>query len=216
MALKSYRELSAIDVSPYCKTRDAKDESGKKVQIPYLPWAVCKRLLHENGAETVYFEPVINESGSSLIQTSTEFKNDKGRVNRCYEVRVRIVIDDLIFEYQTPLLNGNLVVYEDTLNQLRVNNALARAFVKGVAVRTGLGISLWEDDEPADNGNDDLSGHNLLLIKQRIEKLITAKMGKGLTAKDIANKTGMTEKQVAGCLNALVTIYKMEKEIEKL
>ena len=214
--LKSYKELSAIDVTKYCKYREAKDDKGTKQKIPYLPWAVCKRLLHENGAETVYFEPVVNEDGTSLIQSNVEFKNEKGRVNRCYEVRVRIVIDDLTFEYQTPLLNGNLVVYEDTLNQLRVNNALARAFVKGVAVRTGLGISLWEDDEPCDKVEDDLNGHNALMIKTRIEKLITRKLASGKSTKDIANACGIAEKQVGSDLNALVKISEMERAIEKL
>ncbi len=216
MALKSYSELAAIDVLPFCKTREAKDEKGAKIQIPYLPWVVCKRLLHENGAETVYFEPVVDKNGNSLIQTETAFTNDKGRVNRCYEVRVRIVIDDLTFEYQTPLLNGSLVVYEDTLNQLRVNNAQARAFVKGVAIRTGLGIKLWENDEPDDNKEEDLSVHNLLLVKKRIEKLITAKIGKGVSVKDMAAATDMTEKQIQGCLKSLVIINNMEKAIEKL
>lgn len=214
--LKSYKELSAIDVKPYCKQREAKDEKGNKVQIDYLPWAICKKLLHDNGAETVYFEPVTNKDGTSLIQSEAVFKNDKGRVNRCYEVRVRIVIDDLQFEYQTPLLNGSLVVYEDTLNQLRVNNALARAFVKGVAVRTGLGISLWEDDEPCDKAEDDLSGHNALFIKKRIEKLISKKLAEGKSTKDIASAAGIAEKQVGVYLNALTKIFEMERAIEKL
>ena len=49
--LKPYSELVKIDVLPYCDKREAKDDKGRKVQVPYLNWATCKNLLHENGAE---------------------------------------------------------------------------------------------------------------------------------------------------------------------
>lgn len=46
---KSFREMMAVDVRPFIKQRDGAD---------YLPWASCKKLLHDNGAETVLFEPI--------------------------------------------------------------------------------------------------------------------------------------------------------------
>ena len=112
--LKSFAELRKIDVLPYCETREAKDENGKKIQVPYLNWAKCKDLLHENGAEVVYFEPIVNENGSTLFMTDVPFTDSKGNKNRCFEVRVKIVIDDLEFTQNYPLLNGVYVVREDT------------------------------------------------------------------------------------------------------
>lgn len=38
--LKSYEELRNIDVKRFCKKRDGLD---------YLPWAICVKLLHDNG-----------------------------------------------------------------------------------------------------------------------------------------------------------------------
>ena len=49
MALKSFNELIKIDVRPQCDTRDAKDENGKTIKVPYLSWGKCVKLLHENG-----------------------------------------------------------------------------------------------------------------------------------------------------------------------
>ena len=95
--LKSYKELREIDVLPFCEERETKDERGKKVMVPYLNWAKCKDLLHENGAEVVYYEPLVNENGSTLFMTKDAFVDSKGNRNRCFEVRVRIVIDDLEF-----------------------------------------------------------------------------------------------------------------------
>ena len=45
MALKSYSEMRKIDVKPFCEKRDG---------IDYLNWAMCIKLLHDNGAEHVY------------------------------------------------------------------------------------------------------------------------------------------------------------------
>ncbi len=193
--LKPYKELRKIDVLPHCDKREAKDEKGKKKLVPYLNWAKCKDLLHENGAETVYYEPLLNESGSSLFMTAEPFTDNKGNRNRCFEVRVRIVIDDLEFVQNYPLLNGMYVVREDTVNQLRLSNAQARAFVKGVAIRTGLGFGLWvNDDETTPRGDgDDLHFHNALKIKERVEQKITRLLASGLSLREIAEQTGLQE-----------------------
>ena len=49
--LKNYDELVKIDVTPYCDLRDAKDDKGKPIKVPYLNWAKCKELLHENACD---------------------------------------------------------------------------------------------------------------------------------------------------------------------
>lgn len=201
--LKKFDELYKIDVMPFCDLKDGKDDKGKPIKIPYLNWAKCVTLLHENGAETVYFTPLRNEEGSYLF-SSRDVHNKDGRTTGCYFVSVEIHIDDLVFTQDLPLLNGNLVVYDDTLNQLRISNAHARAFVKGVAIRTGLGFSLWaEDDEGEKASSEDLSIHNLYKIKQRIEQTITDKLKKGMTKGEIADKCGLKEKD----LDLILTKY---------
>ena len=215
MALKSYNELRKIDVLPYCDKRETKDDKGKKVMVPYLNWAKCKDLLHENGAETVYFEPLVNENGSTLFMTDIPFKDSKGNSNRCFEVRVKIVIDDLEFVQNYPLLNGMYVVREDNINQLRLSNAQARAFVKGVAIRTGLGFGLWltEDETTQRDGEEDLYFHNILKIKERVERLVTVKMDEGLTLPQICEKLNIDEDQFNVYLRHYTILDRMEKAI---
>lgn len=137
--LKSYEELRKVDVRPYCDPRDG---------FLYLNWAKCIELLHDNGAEKVYFEPIPDEkTGSSLRMSDVEFKDSKGNVNRVYETRIKVVIDDLVFIMQTPVMNGSNPVKDNSMNQNRVWTSMCRAFVKGVAIHTGLGFSLWLDEE---------------------------------------------------------------------
>lgn len=215
--LKKFDELYKIDVMPYCDFKEGKDDKGKKIEIPYLNWAKCVTLLHENGAETVYFNPLKNEEGGYLF-TSREVYNKDGRVTGCYFVSVEIHIDDLVFTQDLPLLNGNLVVYDDTLNQLRISNAHARAFVKGVAIRTGLGFSLWAEDNEDDKATaEDLSLHNIWKIKQRIEQRFTDLMKRGVTQTEICDKCGLKEKDVGAILGKYMNgIAYLEDALRKI
>lgn len=85
--LKSFNELVQLDVMPYCDKRKAKDENGKQIEVPYLSWGNCKMLLHENGAESVYFTPRTNAAGSYVFcHYATADKNK--RSTGCYFVSV--------------------------------------------------------------------------------------------------------------------------------
>lgn len=213
--LKPYSELVKIDVLPYCDKREAKDDKGRKVQVPYLNWATCKTLLHENGAESVYFVPLKAPNGSYLFM-SADVENKDGRKTGCWFVSVEIHIDDRTFTMDMPLMNGSLVVYEDTLNQLRISNAHARAFVKGVAIHTGLGFSLWCTDKDTEQDPDDLSGHSIVAIKRRIETELTAKMQRGMDMDDILSAIGINRRQFDNTMKAIDNIQWLESQILKL
>lgn len=213
--LKPYNELVKIDVLPYCDKREAKDDKGRKVLVPYLNWATCKTLLHENGAESVYFVPLKAPNGSYLFM-SADVENKDGRKTGCWFVSVEIHIDDRTFTMDMPLMNGSLVVYEDTLNQLRIANAHARAFVKGVAIHTGLGFSLWCTDKDTDPDPDDLSGHSIVAIKRRIETELTAKMQRGMDMDDILSAIGINRRQFDNTMKTIDNIQWLESQILKL
>ena len=216
--LKSWAEMRKIDVRPFCDVRKAKDDDGRVIDVPYLNWAKCKELLHQNGAEVVYFEPCTNANGSSLFMADQVF-TDKNRVtNRCYEVRVKIVIDDLTFEAQYPLMNGSNPVKDNSMNQQRLWNAQTRAFVKGVAMRTGLGFGLWVDggEDSGDDAGDDLSRHSLFAIKERMQIAYTNAIKKGLSTKDIAERLNMTEDGVKSYFAFFTALDQFEKGLNSL
>lgn len=144
--LKSYEEMRKIDVKPYCEERDG---------MLYLNWAKCISLLHENGATIVHWEPIPDEeTGNSLRMTKEVFADKSGNTNRCYETRIRVVIDDKEYIMQSPVMNGNNPVKDNSMSQQRVWNSMCRSFVKCVAINTGLGFDLWlkEESRPFANG----------------------------------------------------------------
>lgn len=215
--LKPYSELRKIDVLPFCEYRKAKDDKGNSVDVPYLNWAKCIDLLHENGAEDVYYEPIKNADGGYLF-VSKETADKNGRTTGCYFVSVKIHIDDKEFTMDMPLMNGSLVIYDDTLNQLRIDNCHKRAFVKGVAIRTGLGFNLWISEKDTDSASDDLSMHNVLAIKQRIELLITQKMKRyGFDQADLCRELGIKEKQFVQIMaSSFSNIALLEERLKSL
>ena len=214
--LKSFNEMRKINVLPYCEMREAKDDNGRKIEVPYLNWARCKDLLHQNGAEKVIFEPVTGSNGSSLIMADATFLDKNGVANRCYEVRVKVTIDDLVFESQFPLMNGSNPVKDNSLTQQRVWNAQTRAFVKGVAIHTGLGFDLWLNDATGTEQEDDLSKHSLDAIKLRFQQTYTQKLQKHMSVKDIADGLNMTDDEVRVIFTYFDQLKRFEAALQKL
>jgi hypothetical protein len=209
---KTFREMAAIDVSPFVKIRD----DDKKKEAAYLPWAVCKKLLHDHGAENVMFFPVPGPDGSTLRKSELAFADKNGVENRCYEVLVHIVVDNLEWYTVYPVLNGNNPVKDNSMSQLRVHNAVRRAFVKGVAERIGLGFSLWldSDDLPETTHEDDLSKHDLMKCKQRLSELITYKMNiQGIPIDVIAEKIGYSVDELRGMLGWYKILDRIERTV---
>lgn len=206
--LKSFNELRDTDVTRYIKQRDGAD---------YLPWASVVDLLHENGAEKVFFSPVYNENGSSLFMSDREFVDKSGNINRCYEVRIEVVVDDDRFIYSYPLLNGINPVKDNSLNQNVVYKAMTRAFVKAVAFRYGLGFSLWAkgEEDPADD--EDLTKHQIFAIKERFQQEYTNILRtKHLTTKEIAEKCGMSEDEVKVLFTFFDQLDRFEKKMQAI
>ena len=209
--IKNFEEMRKVDISGYLKERDG---------IKYLNWADCKALLHANGAEKVYFTPITNEHGSSLFMSDEIFTDKQGVTNRCYETRIKVVIDDLEFEMQSPVMNGANPVKDNSMSQQRVWNSMTRSFVKGVAMYTGLGFDLWSSEEKSEenaNYEDNLAIHNIYKIKQRIEEKMTAKIASGLTQDEVLKTIGrgITLKQWNEYMTYFDIINKIDKELSK-
>ncbi len=217
MALKPYNELRKLDISKHVSKREGKDEKGKKILLDYLNWAKCVDLLHENGAETVYYIPLKDKNGS-FVFTSAEVENKDKRKCGCYFVSVEIHIDDLVFKMDMPLMNGSNVVYADTLNQLRISNAHARAFVKGVAIRTGLGFDLWAKEEETlpERMDDDPNSHSIFVIEKRVQMLLSDKLAKFGSEDELCRAIGVSKKNVGVILASFGSIDRFEKALKAL
>lgn len=210
--LPDYETLRKLDVSKWVEKRDGAD---------YLNWAKVVDLLHQQGAKVVYFEPVVNEkTGSSLFMTEQTFTDSKDNTNRVYETAVRIVIDDLDFIQRGPVTNGSNPVKDNSMTQQRLWNCQTRLFVKGVAIRTGLGFDLWLKDENKEENesfaNDDLNIHDINKIKERCQIIYTQKLKLGLTTKEIAQKLNKTEDEIKALFSYFDTLNNFELQLSNI
>jgi hypothetical protein len=207
--LKSWKEMCDLDISKYVKQRD---------NAYYLPWSSCLKLLYENGAENVVIVPQTTESGSSLFMSDQTFTDKNGNTNRCYEVRVGVVIDGNGYSISYPVMNGINPVRDNLMNQNAVHKAQMRAFVKCVAINTGLGFNLWLDDSDIeDSSTEDLTKHNIYAIRERMQIQYTRLVKRGLSTKDIAVMMGTSEQTVQYYLNGIFDeISRFEKVMSTL
>ena len=203
MSLADYETLRKMDVRPFCKKRDGLD---------YLNWATCIDLLRKNGASKVYWEPVPDPvTGSSLRRTDVEFKDKNGNTNRCYETLIKVVIDDNVYYMQTPVMNGANPVKDNSMSQQRVWNSMCRAFVKCVAVHTGLGFDLWLKEETSNEPYipDTLQKRASPVKIKTIQQLCTSHGidGDAWVAGNGKKWDELTEGEAAKMLNALKQRY---------
>ena len=206
MAIKTWNEMRKVDISNYVKQRDKAD---------YLPWADCLKLLYDNGAEKVLLETLTDEHGSSLFMCDQVFTDKNGGTNRCYEVRIKVTIDDKEYLFSYPVMNGINAVRDNLMNQNAVHKAQMRAFVKCVAINTGLGFDLWRDDSDIEE-TDDLSKHNLWAIKERMQQSYTRAIKKGMSTKDIAKAVNKTEDEVRILFTYFDQLNRFEQELNAL
>ena len=203
--LKAYKDMRQIDVTPYCEKRDGAD---------YLPYNKCIDLLHENGADEVYFLPVPNpKTGSSLYETETVFEDKNGVKNRCYETKIEIHIDDKVYYMQSPVMNGANPVKDNSMSQQRVWNSMTRSFVKAVAMYTGLGFSLWLDEEEKERKQQHEADtyHDIRKVQERVFETVTAIQKKShMSLSQIAERMGRTEDELKQFLNQ----YKILEAVE--
>lgn len=206
--LKPYNELRQVDVSPFTEKRDGAE---------YLPYNKCIDLLHEHGAEVVYFLPVQNpKTGGSLYESETVFEDKNGVKNRCYETRIEIHIDDKVYFMQSPVMNGANPVKDNSMSQQRLWNSMTRSFVKGVAMYTGLGFHLWLKEEEDERKQQAMSDqyHDIMKVQNRVFETITAIQKKGnMTLADIAESMNRTEDELRNYLKYYSILNNLEHNL---
>lgn len=210
MLTKSFEELLEYPIpDEYLQTRDG---------ITYLPWANCKALLHKLGAEKVFFEPLVDPAtNSSLFMSDKEFKDSKGNVNRVYEVAVHVTIDDLVFDIRTPVMNGANPVKDNSMSQQRVWASQCRAFVKGVAIYTGLGFKLWLKGDVESDFGDDVSLQDIMKYCEKLQRLYSdALYNTKYTTKQLADAIGYAEDDVGVFFKYCRDLAQFEEKLKQV
>ena len=125
-------------------------------------------------------------------------------------------IDGNCYQISYPVMNGISPVKDNLMNQNAVHKAQMRAFVKCVAINTGLGFDLWRDDSDIENDTEDLTKHSLWAIKDRMQIAYTNAIKKGMSTGDIAKSVNKTEDEVMLLFTYFDQLNRFEKELSAL
>ncbi|HBS60918.1 MAG TPA: hypothetical protein DEA44_16850, partial [Firmicutes bacterium] len=139
----------------------------------------------------------------------------------CPEVRVRVTIDDQAREFNYPLINGATVIKMEEISQQKVATAQKRAYVKGVAQMTGLGLRLWEKEEPDAPIETNDEAHSVQVCSNRIRRKYAEavkRVGDEKTVRERIefDRKAITEKQLQMIFWALSHAAELEHQLVRM
>lgn len=214
MAIKNFAELMELDLKEHISKKPIlKKEGGewKKIgELDYLSWPDCLWLLHQNGANKVVYGNVRSGADHPLFLID----------GRAPFVRVYVEVDGDRRELDYPVIDGSRDISMDKLVQSDIHNATQRGFVKCVAINWGLGLSLWQKEEK-DDGNrrkpsDDLEFHNIMAIKERVNRFITSKLQGGMSMEDVLSGLQLSQAQFSTVMKYFDGIATFEQRLSRL
>lgn len=190
--MKTFIELYKLDIDKEITLKPTffKDkqtgtfkETSKDKWLKYLEWSKVIVLLYKSGATSVTYGSYVNNDGYPA------FYNNKGKNPF---VKVWVKIDEEKYEIDYPVINGNSQT--DEPKQLDIHYSQQRAFVKCVAINTGLGLKLWEreesdisdilDNEPSNKEESDK-------LNEQILKAFNDAIKSGISKEEIYDAVGM-------------------------
>ena len=214
MAIKNFAELMELDLKEHISKKPIlKKEGGewKKIgELDYLSWPDCLWLLHQNGAEKVVYGNVRSGADHPLFLID----------GRAPFVRVYVEVDGDRRELDYPVIDGARDISMDKLVQSDIHNATQRGFVKCVAINWGLGLSLWQKEENEEGKrrkpSDDLEFHNIMAIKERVNRFITSKLQGGMSMEDVLSGLQLSQAQFDTAMRYFDGIATFERRLSRL
>lgn len=214
MAIKSFSDLMQLNLKENISKKPIlKKEGGewKKIgELDYLSWPDCLWLLHQNGAEKVVYGNVRSGADHPLFLID----------GRAPFVRVYVEMDGDRRELDYPVIDGSRDISMDKLVQSDIHNATQRGFVKCVAINWGLGLSLWQKEENEEGKrrkpSDDLEFHNIMAIKERVNRFITSKLQGGMSMEDILSGLQLSQAQFNTVMRYFDGIATFEQRLSRL
>lgn len=214
MAIKNFAELMELNLKEHISKKPIlKKEGGewKKIgELDYLSWPDCLWLLHQNGAEKVIYGNVRSGADHPLFLID----------GRAPFVRVYVEVDGDRRELDYPVIDVARDISMDKLVQSDIHNATQRGFVKCVAINWGLGLSLWQKEENEEGKrrkpSDDLEFHNIMAIKERVNRFITSKLQGGMSMEDVLSGLQLSQAQFSTVMKYFDGIATFEQRLSRL
>lgn len=128
-------------------------------------FATVETMLNEEGG-FVFTQKIGKPTKNSKVETNTEIDQNDGEVTKTtsfeqdiyteaqiHFVKVKIVYKGMVHIEEYPILDNNHQP-TDNLNSALVNKNIQRAKARGISTVTGVGFSLWTQEDTENEGNN--------------------------------------------------------------
>lgn len=138
-------------------------------------------------------------------------KNDYGEKESQF-VRIKAVYRFL--DMDNPAEYVDVTAFGDGVDSLDKAPGKATTYADKYALMKAYKIETGDDTDRT--ASDDLSGHDIWKIKQRVDLLMTEKMSRGMSEEDLITSMGITKKQFDACMNAFQNVAAIEAKLRKV
>lgn len=138
-------------------------------------------------------------------------KNDYGEKESQF-VRIKAVYRFL--DMENPAEYVEVTAYGDGVDSLDKAPGKATTYADKYALMKAYKIETGDDSDRS--ASDDLSGHDIWKIKQRVDLLMTEKMSRGMSEEELIASMGITKKQFDACMNAFQNVAAIEAKLRKV
>lgn len=138
-------------------------------------------------------------------------KNDYGEKESQF-VRIEAVYRFVNMEDPKEFVDVN--AFGDGVDSLDKAPGKATTYADKYALMKAYKVETGEDTDCG--ASDDLLGHDIWKIKQRVEQIITAKLQSGLSRDEIIARAGLNRKQFDACMNAFQNVAALEAKMKKV
>lgn len=138
-------------------------------------------------------------------------KNDYGEKESQF-VRIEAVYRFVNMEDPKEFVDVN--AFGDGVDSLDKAPGKATTYADKYALMKAYKVETGEDTDCG--ASDDLLGHDIWKIKQRVEQIITAKLQSGLSQDEIIARAGLNKKQFDACMNAFQNVAALEAKMKKV
>lgn len=138
-------------------------------------------------------------------------KNDYGEKESQF-VRIESVYRFVNMEDPKEFVDVN--AFGDGVDSLDKAPGKATTYADKYALMKAYKVETGEDTDCG--ASDDLLGHDIWKIKQRVEQIITAKLQSGLSQDEIIARAGLNKKQFDACMNAFQNVAALEAKMKKV
>lgn len=138
-------------------------------------------------------------------------KNDYGEKESQF-VRIEAVYRFVNMEDPKEFVDVN--AFGDGVDSLDKAPGKATTYADKYALMKAYKVETGEDTDCG--ASDDLLGHDIWKIKQRVEQIITAKLQSGLSQDEIIARAGLNKKQFDACMHAFQNVAALEAKMKKV